>query len=120
MADNSERRRENRVEVAWKAKVGSRILGIEPAIVKNVSLSGVYFETRLTLPEHNKIFLESHLEHAGNTHTLLVECEVMRYVSTNRPEIHGYGAQFVKLGKANLTFLLPLIAELWLQQRDRA
>lgn len=114
------RRRENRVSVRWKAKAGSKGLGVGAAVIRNISLSGVYFETRLKLAEQSRIFLESELEHSGKTHTLLVECTIMRSSPSDHADIQGYGARFVMLGKANLSFLLPLIAELWVQQRDQS
>lgn len=115
MSDRN-RRRENRVKVSWKAKVGMKGLGVGPALVRNVSLSGVYFEAPLALTMQSRILLESQIEHSGEIRPLLLECEVMRCASTERPEVHGYGARFVKLGKNNLSLLLPVIAELWIAQ----
>lgn len=113
-------RRDNRNAVEWKAKVGGHGKGVEPALVRNVSLSGMYLETQAVLEVQNRILLESHVEHAGKVRRLLVECEVMRCTSTDKPGVHGYGVRFTKLGRENLSFLLPLVAELWTQQKKNA
>lgn len=110
------RRRENRVKVSWKAKVGVKGKGIEPAFVRDISLSGVCFETRMALVVGDEMLLESVIEHDGKTHTLLMECEVRRLIATDQPEVRGYGTQITKLGKKNLTLLLPIIADLWVTQ----
>lgn len=110
------RRRENRVKVSWKAKVAVKGRGIESALLRDISLSGVSFETRMKLDVGSSILLESVIEHTGNPQTFLIECEVMRSIPTERPEILGYGTQITKLGKKNLSMLLPIIAELWVEQ----
>lgn len=110
-------RRHNRNVVEWNAKVGGNGRVIKPALVRNVSLSGMYFETLAEFEVENRIMLESHVEHSGKIRRLLVECEVMRCTSTEKPEVHGYGVRFMKLGRDNLSFLLPLVAELWAEQK---
>lgn len=109
-------RRENRVKVAWEAKVGLKGVGVGRAFVRNISLSGVYFETQLTLAMQSRILLESYIEHAGDTRRLFVECEIIRCASAEQLESKGYGARFIKLGKDNLSLLLPVLAELWITQ----
>jgi hypothetical protein len=118
MSDQN-RRRENRVNVSWQAKIGIHGMSVEPALVRNISLIGVYFETRLMLAPQSKILLSCDIQYSGSSHPFSVECEVVRFASTENPEIHGFGARFLKLGKDNLSLLLPIIAELWIQQRDQ-
>lgn len=110
-------RRDNRSAVEWPAKVGGHGASVEPALVRNVSLSGMYLETKAVLEVQNRILLESHVEHSGKIRRLLVECEVMRRTATEKAEVHGYGVRFTKLGRENLSFLLPLVAELWTEQK---
>lgn len=111
-------RRHNRNVTEWKAKVGGKGFGIMPAIVRNVSLGGMYFETGAKFEVQNRIMLESHVEHAGKVRRLLIECEIMHCASTEKPEIHGYGVRYTKLGRDNLSFLLPLVAALWTEQKQ--
>lgn len=113
------RRRENRVKVSWKAKVAVKGKGIESAQLRDISLSGVSFETRMKLAIGNSILLESVIEHSGDSQTFLIECEVMRQIPTDRPDILGYGTHITKLGKKNLSMLLPIIAELWVKQNKQ-
>lgn len=113
-------RRDNRNAVEWKAKIGGHSKGVESAIVRNVSLSGMYLETLAVLEVQNRILLESHVEHEGKVRRLLLECEVIRRTATDKPGVHGYGVRFRKLGRDNLSVLLPLVAELWTQQKKSA
>lgn len=115
MTNEKNRRRENRVRVLWKAQIKDESRA-GPAIVRNISLSGLYFETPLTCALQSKITLEADIDYFGRTHALRLDCEVMRCTSTETPKIQGYGASFVRLGKENLSLLLPIIADLWIAQ----
>ncbi len=105
MSDHSERRH-NRKDVEWKAKVGGKGFGIMPAVVRNVSLGGMYVETHAEFAIENRIILESHVEHSGKIRRLLIECEIMRCSTTEKSDMHGYGIRFTKLGRDNLSFLI--------------
>jgi hypothetical protein len=110
-------RRHNRNVTELKAKVGGKGFGIMPAIIKNVSLSGMYFETLAKFEVQNRILLESHVEHSGKARRLLIECEIMHCTLTETPQTYGYGARFTKLGRDNLSILLPLVADLWVKEK---
>jgi hypothetical protein len=103
---------DNRKLVQWMARVGKNGLKGAPAMVRNASLSGVYFETLAELDVKNRIQLECQIEYSGDIHPLVVECEVVRCAPTDRPGIRGYGANFVKLGRENLNLLLPILTDL--------
>jgi hypothetical protein len=116
--NDKNRRCDNRNIVEWKASVGRDGLDAKPALVRNISLNGAYFETLVVLEVQNRIQLESHVEHAGKVRHLSVECEVMHCECTDSPQMHGYGVRFMKLGRDNLSFLLPIVAELTRQQKQ--
>lgn len=116
--DRQSGRINNRTDVEWEAKVRGKGLGIMPAIVRNVSLGGMFVETSAEFKVEDRIMLESHIEYAGKSRRLLVECEIMHCTSTEKSEMRGYGIRFSKLGRDNLSILLPVVAGLWAQQKN--
>ena len=106
-----ERRRHNRINVGWPARVGKKGLGVSVAQVEDISLGGVFLESTLSIDEGDHVLLEMHATILNEPQRILAEGKIMRKIS--RESKFGYGVQFTRIGDAALQQLLRLIATSW-------
>jgi hypothetical protein len=107
-----DRRRHNRVEVKWLARVGRKDLGVSRALVRNISIGGVYLECSQAFALESQLLIELHAEHNGETRKILSEGMVV-HVETLAGERHGYGIKMLRIRDDDLFYLLAVVADLW-------
>lgn len=106
-----ERRRHNRIDVQWPARMGKKGIGVGKAEVKDVSLGGVFIESALSIEAGDHVLLEMYAPIDNEQQRILAEGKIMhrKAMATG----FGYGIQFVRIGDAALQQLLKVIAQNW-------
>jgi PilZ domain len=112
-----DRRKDNRVDVDWTARVGKRGLGVAKGKIQNASISGIYLETTLTLETGDHVLVEIHIAAAEGSRPILCEAFIAHKDELAHQRSHGYGMQFTRIDDEALQQILGLITELWEQQQ---
>lgn len=116
----SQRRRDNRVNVDWVARVGKRGIGVAKGRVQNASISGIYVETTLALSTGDHVLLELQVDIADDSRPILCEALIARRNEDTQGRSYGYGMQFTRIDDEALQQILELITELWAIQKPKS
>jgi Tfp pilus assembly protein PilZ len=114
---SEQRRRDNRVDVDWVARVGKRGIGVAKGQVQNASISGIYVETTLVLSTGDHVLLELQVDIDENSRPILCEALIARRTENSQRRNFGYGMQFTRIDDEALQKILSLITELWSAQQ---
>jgi hypothetical protein len=102
-----ERRQHHRNPVNFRARIGGRGHGVSAAVIRDVSLGGVYAETKLELSVGNDVILQMEVV-ALEVDNILVERKIRRVDARN--SVFGYGVQFIRISDEDIVHLCTYLA----------
>jgi methyl-accepting chemotaxis protein len=106
--------RHHRLSVPWQASVRDRSTDVTEVVVKNLSATGAYIESAVTLDAGKRYELSMRSsEFTGSD--ILMECEVVR-VAPEKNGVHGYGMHFMRIRKEDKQLLKAQVAKLFSEQ----
>ena len=110
------RRRNNRVDVDWRARVGRRGVGVSGAWIRNISIGGMYLESERQFESGTNLLMEIQVAHGGEPRKILAEGVITRaQAAGSTAPLYGYGIRFRQIADADLHYLLAVVADLWSQ-----